>query len=138
MSKRLTSDWTKNTEQAFGETGAIGDHGERNVMSYLREMFPDAEIIQHQSDYNMQTSGIDITVNGVGIDVKTNLHTGRNVVVEKPTLMKSKAMFWLHWNREDKNDGPVIYKVKDMQHLVKDWPANGRDQLVFVPRHKVP
>lgn len=136
MSDRLTEDWTPTAEGAFGDKGKIGDRGELAVVQYFRDQ--GCEVIHYPDNYDKQTSGIDLEVDGVGFDVKTNLHKGKDVIVQVSTLLKSQATCWIHWNLEDPEDGPIVYKVQDMQDKVRYWRRWGRDGLVFVKRDDVP
>lgn len=57
MSKRLTADWTTNSEEAFGLTGAIGDKGEQFVVDYLRQQ--KYQVIHYPDNREKQIRGID-------------------------------------------------------------------------------
>ena len=77
MSERLTQEWTKTTEQAYGKTGAKGTIGEHFVANTLKSWGWEIEL--HEEDYDKQVSGIDITfrnpkwASSYTADIKANL-----------------------------------------------------------------
>lgn len=120
MSDRLTPDWTDTSEQAFGEKGAQGDRGELEAITILESL--GFEVEHHPSDRHKQEQGHDLVLdNKYGVDVKANLHHGKDVCVEWPKLLRSKATFWFHINPKDSTDY-IMYKVADMKkHIGRSY-----------------
>ena len=125
MAERLTTDWTETAEEAFGETGVVGESGEVVVKGILESL--GLEDVQHYpSDKKLQLEGKDLSFTLDGelcwVDVKNNLHHGKDVCIDWPKLKKSKATYWIHINRKDPTDW-VIYSVARMvNHLEnKRW-----------------
>lgn len=86
MSERLTQEWTKTAEEAFGATGARGSLGESFVAKTLTSWGWEVEL--HEEDYDKQISGIDITFRNPSwqrsytADVKANLDEYGNFYVD--------------------------------------------------------
>ena len=131
MSGRLTTEYTDNSEGAFGRTGAIGDKGEIVALHILQELGFD--VTHFPNDRLKQDAGHDLEINSTdkvaGVDVKTNLHTGHDVCVDWPKLKKSEATFWFHLNPDDPSDY-IMYKVKDMKNYIKSY----KGKLYWVER----
>lgn len=69
---RLTSRWTETAAEAFGESGAKGEAGERWLAEVLRAR--GCHVATFGCDYQMQVAGIDMIVDDrIQIDVKNNL-----------------------------------------------------------------
>ena len=99
MTDRLTPEFTEKLVDAFGETGVVGEDGELIVKEILESFVLDDQLCW--------------------VDVKNNLHDGKDVCIDWPKLSKSKATYWIHLNRDDHSDW-VIYRVDDMvEHLQK-------------------
>ena len=137
MSERRTSKWTDTTEEAFfGDSGIRGREGELKAITLLEKIgftiayFPD--------DKAIQCRGIDMTVKTAdgqvrSIDVKANLHTGRDVIVDRPKLERSQANLWLHINLSDPNDY-YVYETKKMRRYLKNLPYR---RLHYIPREEM-
>ena len=136
MSDRLTENWTSTAGEAFGESGIVGDAGEKQAIELLSSF--GFTVIHHPSNKHLQISGVDITIisedgEKYGIDVKTNLHKGKDVCVDYKKIHKSASMYWLHMNKNDPNDW-IMYPVVKMANYVKDLtPYN--NEYYWVPRH---
>ena len=120
MAGRRTSSWTKNSEDAFGETGKIGDSGEVIAYNILTSLGFD--VTHYQDDKQRQVDGHDLVLNkdGVenGIDVKTNLFGDRIVYVDMKKIHSSKAIMWFHLDR--KTHDWLIYYVSEMLKFIGD------------------
>ena len=140
MTQRLTSEWTENSEQAFGETGRIGDAGELEVGDRLKQISPTSTVIHNPSDYDKQIKGHDISLitptgKEIGIDVKTNLHAQyNNILVDVRKISKSQATLWIHWDKTEKKG--VMYKVADMlEYIATEHPRTiSRGECYNIPR----
>ena len=135
--------WKADSEQTFGETGRIGDLGEVLIHKILEEL--GFEVKHFPDDQARQLSGHDLVVivNGVeyGIDAKTNLKgpdsDWHDTVCVDRGLLKSKARFYIHINKDDPTDY-IIYKVSDMQEVCRAYPfirnRHGKGGFFKVPR----
>jgi len=94
MSKRLTSEWTKTTKEAYGDTPFTqkGLRAEKLILEYLKRVYD--EVTWYENDRDKQVAGIDFEfkknswVNYYTADVKANLNKGRFYVF--PEEMKRK------------------------------------------------
>jgi hypothetical protein len=135
MSNRKTTKWTNTLEECFPKTGAVGTEGELLAKEILEGL---GYKVKHEpSNRELQCSGIDLMINNeYGIDVKANLHTDGDVIVEKSKLMKSSARFWMHVNREDPTDY-IIYPVAWMRRKIQLTSPNSHG-CVYVKRETIP
>ena len=132
MSNRRTSKWTDTLGEAYGVPGVKGTRGEIMACSLL-------DSIGIEYDYQpttkiIQISGIDIYIGKHGMDVKANLHsTKKEVAVEWPKIIKSKAKWWMHINLNDPDDY-IIYETAKMITYIHEnnIPKVGRDHLCWV------
>lgn len=135
MTERLTPKWTPTLTEAFGKNGTKGSRGEMIAEKILREQ--GFEVITCPSDKKLQTSGIDMFVihdnKRYGVDVKNNLKTNDEVVIEWDKLKTSKADFWMHVNDKDPDDF-VIYVVDMMKWYINNHNVRWCGDLCFVPR----
>jgi hypothetical protein len=130
MGERLTPEWTETVEEAYGESGRIGYEGEKLAVEIIKSVLPrkylfaDPQITLYHSDRDMQNQGKDLSFCIGGrtffVDVKTNLHHGKDVCIDIPTLRRSKADVWMHLNLEDPDDW-VIYTVDSMLERIGSW-----------------
>ena len=83
---RLTSAWTKSTEEAYGSTGKTGRNGEKWLAEFLKAN--KYEVIDHEDTYKSQVQGIDLTISRSDInrpytvDVKSNIKDDGTFFVE--------------------------------------------------------
>lgn len=141
MAGRLTSSWTKNSEDAFGETGRIGDSGE--VIAYTILTSLGFDVTHYQDDKQRQVDGHDLVLNrdGVehGIDVKTNLFGDRIVYVDEKKIHSSKAIMWFHLDKRT-NDW-IIYYVAEMLKFISDTnlkaTVTGGGRCYEIPRKEI-
>ena len=140
MSDRLTSDWTSNSEQAFGTTGKQGDLGEQLALDLLLSL---RVTHRHNPDnHKKQIEGKDIEIlhskKWYGVDVKANIHSNGNskVCIDLPKMKKSKATYWLHINTKDHLNDYIIYRVEDMLKYVEEnqIPQVGVDRVCWVDK----
>lgn len=139
MSKRLTAEYTENSEGAFGQTGKIGDAGEIAAMEIIKRLT--GFDVTHHPEKEAQMMGHDLRIhhpNGkvYGVDVKTNLFKGAVVCVDATYIAKSQAQFWFHLNKSDHSDY-VQYRVDRMQRYVRNLePTVLKDgsTVYWVPR----
>lgn len=117
---RLTTKWTPTLKEAFGETGTKGTNGELQAVDILKafgftvEYFPD--------DRTIQTSGVDLLIDGIPCDVKANLHTGGDVCFDSK-ILTGEAVFVMHINLSDPDDY-IVYKVDSIRPLIAGKQAN--------------
>ena len=120
MGDRLTSAWTKTSEQAFGRSGKIGDDGEIALLTKLREL--GLEVDRNGEDKELQLKGWDLTLTDgddkFGADVKTNLFGDRIVYVDKAKIWNSEAFMWFHYDR--KTGRFLWYLVDEMREWLTD------------------
>lgn len=125
MANRLTNEWTKTAEGAFGATGARGLIGEKLVTQALRDMGCEVEL--YEDDYQMQVAGIDVevrTCDGVFVynaDVKANMKSTGAFCVEIDSNgwlfnPKKTSQKIIHVNPT--TGWMAIYDRKDMQEFV--------------------
>ena len=112
--------WFNKLEQKFPVTGKIGKTGERNV----RLLFKNAghDVVSHPRSIKFQTKGNDIEIDGVSVDVKTNVSKSNSFAVEvdkKGWLFnfKKKSPYIIHYSRF--NDKMAVYLREDMQDYIK-------------------
>lgn len=119
MAARLTPKWTKNSEDAFGESGKIGDSGEVVAYDILTKLGFD--VTHYKDDQQRQVDGHDLVINKDneehGIDVKTNLFGDRIVYVDYKKIHNSKAIMWFHLNK--KTHDWLIYYVSEMLNFIE-------------------
>ena len=81
MSDRLTTQWTTNSEGAFGASGAKGDRGEDFLMEVFSAWNWEATCHRGLDSKSEQVKGVDITFkdpkwsNSYTCDVKANIHS---------------------------------------------------------------
>lgn len=130
---RLTPEWTDEIKDAFGGRGEKGARGELIAIDILTNLGFD--VSYHPKDKGLQTSGIDLFINKLPVDVKNNLKTGGDVGVEQKKLFRTKSVFWMHIN-ENNPDDFIIYKVNEMA----EWVATHVPpwvKMAWVPRDVV-
>lgn len=120
QSNRLTSEWTLRSEQAFGATGKAGDEGENWTKKILEDC--GYEVKFYPSDKEKQIAGIDIELNNVAIDIKSNL-------TDKDTFyVETKQSGWLFnpikkstviWHVNPRNGKTYWYLRSDMIEYAK-------------------
>ena len=151
MSERLTQEWTKTAEQAYGKTGAKGTIGEHFVANTLKSWGWEIEL--HEEDYDKQVSGIDITfrnpkwASSYTADIKANLDEYGNFFVDTSSegwLFKSGKTSdrvwhcnpdtgWMAWYGRFEMQKHILSLGKQNTGLYKI--ANG-DKIKFVTRRK--
>jgi hypothetical protein len=117
---RLTNQWTKTSAEAFGKTGEAGDIGEDWIHTLLKENNLDVKAFP--SDKKKQISGIDIELNGIGIDIKSNLTDLDTFYVEvKSTgwLLNECKTSEIIWHVNPRSGTTFWYKREDMVAYVK-------------------
>lgn len=140
---RKTNKWTKTLDEAFGETGARGREGELFLMRVFESWGWRYE--DHESDKELQTSGIDVTfqnpkwANAYTGDCKANMDEYGGFYVYRDWLFETQAdrVFhvnpdtkWLCWYPVD-----LMRKIYDKHlHRMKFYPKTTPQ---FVTRRKV-
>lgn len=110
---RLTSKWTDNSEDAFGDKGAKGDKGESVLVKQLKESGIPVE--HFPKDQAKQIAGIDMYMDGEPVDNKNNLWERGPILVDKKKIHTSEARFWTHTRIERGILVEVLaYAVSDM------------------------
>ena len=135
MSNRLTTEWTPTAEEAYGESGRQGTEGEILACEILDSL--NISYTYHPENKAIQCSGIDIYVGRYGIDVKANLHSHKKqVAVDWPKIIKSKAKWWMHVSIEDPNYY-IVYETKEMIKYIQDNNIRkvGDDQLCWIDQN---
>ena len=120
--------WYNNSEGRYGKSGAKGDAGEDVVKSYC---------INHNirwedmNDYKSQViDKIDCIVEGVPVDVKTNINKNNQCVVELALNNKKKrGPGWLYETRAEQ-----IYAVDLAQRRI--FVYNIFDMKAYVSKNK--
>lgn len=146
MTDRLTTEWTKTSEQAFGESGRVGDLGEHRLVQIIRHI---GFRVEHYTDNRTkQNQGIDIEAfdgdHPLTIDAKTNLKYNQYmrdfvfyVECERDGWLfnpKKKSNMFIHFSLD--NELMVLYNRKDMQDYVMrhrdEWKQfNGTHLMKF-------
>lgn len=151
MSERLTQEWTKTAEEAFGATGARGSIGEEFVAKTLTSWGWEVEL--HEEDYHKQVSGIDITfrnpswMRSYTADVKTNLDEYGSFYVDTSSdgwLFKSGKTSDRIWHCNPETGWMAWYGRSEMQiHILSEGRQNtglykftNRDKLYFITRRR--
>ena len=151
MSERLTQEWTKTAEEAFGPTGARGALGEEFVARTLASWGWEVEL--HEEDYDKQVSGIDITfrnpswMRSYTADVKTNLDDYGNFFVDTSSdgwLFKSGKTSDRIWHCNPETGWMAWYGRFEMQkHILIQGRQNtglykiaNRDIIDFITRRR--
>lgn len=132
-SGRLTTKWTKTLEEAFGESGRKGRLGEQMLLKYLAST--GHEIIDHEQDYNMQLSGIDVSFKKPSWnrfytgDCKSNLRDDNSFYIEfskqsggkkkKGWLFTCKADRIFHVNTKTKRI--CYYDLSQLRQRLADY-----------------
>ena len=115
--------WYANSEGRFGASGAKGDAGEELVKQFLT----DTDVpFEHKTDYKSQViDKIDLIVDGVLADVKTNFYKGYLAVELWDNKKQKKG--WLFTTKAEiiygvDLDGEAIYtyNVNEMRNFVLD------------------
>lgn len=106
MSERLTSEWTKTTAEAFGNTPEVakGKLAEQMYYEFAMRVYDDVKY--YEEEQAQQVAGLDFAIykNGwsrfYGVDVKGNLDSKGNFLIE------NQPDGWLR-NSKKKNDRVV-------------------------------
>lgn len=121
MSNRLTPNWTKHVQQAYGQTGVKGFNGETWLATLLKEKGYDVTI--HEDNKQLQLQGIDITVDRndlpkpITIDVKANIKQDGTFFIEtskKGWLLNPKKTSNLIWHVDPTTGWTARYSRKTM------------------------
>lgn len=151
MSERLTAEWTKTAEEAFGETGARGTIGEHFVANTLTSWGWEVEL--YEEDFDMQVSGIDISfrnpkwARSYTADIKTNLDEYGNFFVDTSPngwLFKSSKTSNRIWHCNPQTGWMAWYDRFEMQkYIISQGLENtglykiaNRDKIDFITRRK--
>lgn len=106
MNNRITSQWTKTTAEAFGDTREVrkGLLAEQMYLEYAKKVYDDVKY--YEEDQALQVAGIDFTIHKnswfrpYGVDVKGNLTSKGGFFIE------NNSNGWLR-NPKKKNDRVV-------------------------------
>lgn len=151
MSERLTTEWTKTAEEAFGATGARGSIGEQFVADTLASWGWEVQL--HEEDFGMQVSGIDITFRNPSwyrsytADIKANLDEYGSFFVDTSSdgwLFKSGKTSDRIWHCNPDTGWMAWYGRFEMQKLIITlgkqnkglYKITIRDKIDFVTRRK--
>lgn len=140
---RITSSWTKTTEEAFGQLGKHGREAELFVKQCIEQL--GWTCVDCEQDRALQIAGIDLIVNGkYTVDVKANLNDNGTYFVEATQTgwlfdHKKTSNIIIHVNVEKRqmymyNREQMKQWIKSNRHLrgTKLIPLNVKDQLPFV------
>ena len=151
MGDRITSKWTANTIEAFGDNPNVrlGRAGEVAVLTEVNS-WPGWEALDHEESYELQLQGIDISVKKESwsrfytVDVKT----GRSYLDEYGTikldlaedgwLMSPKKTSDRVWHVNLDTGWMAWYDRKDMIKYIKSTVEPGIDKLAIPPKNKLP
>jgi hypothetical protein len=131
MSDRLTSEWTKTTDEAFGASGTKGRLGEE----FLARVFEawGWDYITHSDNYDYQIEGKDISFKRpewarfyTG-DAKNNMDDTGKFFVHKDWLFKVKCDRIFHVNP---NTGWLVWYGVDEMRKVYD---TSKEYIAFTP-----
>jgi hypothetical protein len=151
MSERLTQEWTKTAEEAFGVTGARGSIGESFVAKTLTSWGWEVEL--HEEDYNKQVSGIDITFRNPSwqrsytADIKANLDEYGSFFVDTSSdgwLFKSGKTSDRIWHCNPETGWMAWYGRFEMQKYILSqnkqntglYKITNRDKIDFITRRR--
>jgi len=131
--KRLIKHWGKNSEEAFGVSGRIGDLGELLVEKAFLNKGHD---VKHNQSIKKQKAGFDLEVKiknkKLSFDLKTNMTKFDAIAIEIDDdgwlfndYKKTEYIYHLSIHKE--NYGNVaFYKRKDMQKHIGGAPERYR------------
>ena len=148
VNNRLTSDWTKTAEEAYGPSGKAGRSGEQWLANLLRNR--GYEVTDYEDSYKHQLQGIDLVIKKskasqqFTIDVKTNVKNDGTFFVETAEtgwlLNNSKVsdFIWhvnistgdMAWYSRSKMKNFVISKLNDTESNFKET-LRGQDLLML-------
>jgi hypothetical protein len=151
MSKRLTKEWTKAPEGAYGKTGAKGTIGERFVAETIASWGWFVEL--HEEDKAKQISGMDITFRNPNwkrsftADVKANLDQYGNFLVDTSSegwLFKSTKTSDRIWHCNSETGWMAWYGRAEMQEYILAmgrentglYKISNKDKIAFITRRK--
>jgi len=125
LSNRLTKDWTKTTELAYGYTGKVGRTGEQWLAEILKERGYD--VFDHEESHQQQVQGIDLTINGLNlsrpytIDVKSNIKDDGTFFIEvseKGWLRNPQKISDCIWHVNPNTKQTARYSRKKMKTFI--------------------
>lgn len=151
MSERLTTEWTKTAEGAFGPSGAKGLKGEVFVKQVLESW--GWNVILHEADQTKQLAGIDIEFQSpkwkrsYSADVKSNIDSYGTFYIEtddKGWLFNPSKISHRIWHCNPTTGQMAWYDRQEMQKYIVDNNMRNRglyrvsgQHMPFVTRRTV-
>lgn len=135
MSERLTSDWTKTAEEAYGKTGKQGFEGEVFVFNVIKSW--GWECILHEDDKVLQMQGIDVEFKKptwtyfYTADVKNNLRDDGIFFVEGGSygwLFNTRKVSDRIWHCNPNTGWMAWYDREDMKKYIRSNTTEARSR----------
>jgi len=144
MSERLIKYWGKNSEEAFGKPGKIGDQGE----AFFVEVYKNKDwFVQHKSNFSHQTTGVDVILINKETKVEHTIDVKNNLKVDGIFYVDTDEDGWL-FNKKYKNEfvshvNPetgiiATYKREKMKEYVLANYPDWHKKLLCLNIQKVP
>lgn len=152
MGERLTQEWTKTAEEAFGATGARGSIGEQFVFNAIRSWGWFAELFE--DDYQAQVTGIDIAFQNPSwarpytADIKANMDESGSFYVDTDMngwLFNANKISDRIWHCNPRTGWMAWYGRREMQEYIYSLnklntalcKITPRNRIDFITRRKV-
>jgi hypothetical protein len=133
---RLTSDWTKTVEEAYGSSGKLGRKGEQWLANLLRGR--GYEVIDYEESHRHQLQGIDLSIKNTDtskqftLDVKTNIKNDGTFFIEISEtgwLLTDTKISDLIWHVNTFTGDIAWYTRAKMKHFVLSKLNNLDDEF---------